>query len=886
MKKLLFALFCLIGLTLKAQNTHILPTPQQVEWQDGNFNCTGTIFLNYDKNDSVLDAMLSRFNAELNQIHPIALTWKKGIKKNERCLELLLVERLEDVKENEEQAYKLQISSNFIRIEATSETGLFYGLQSLKQLYRHAIVQGKPQLACMTILDWPDFKLRGWSDDISRGPIMSMDFLKRIIPQMAEFKANFFTLYTEHTFRTESHPDVAPIDAFTAAEIKELDALCQSYHIELIGNQQCFAHFEEILKNPFYSDIADTRYNVNPNVEASYTFIEDLIKEEAAAYTSPLFNINCDETESLGGGKAKAYVDSVGTTTAYYRHLNRVNAIVKKYGKRAMMWGDIADSHPEIMENLDKDIIMLAWSYVARDSFDEFLQPYVKAGHDFMVAPGLSLSGSVWPDQVNFESNIPHLCRDGYRNGAFGVMNTCWDDFGESQSTAASFGLALGAEMSWNTLKHTEIESANKEQAERHIDENFATQFFGLISDMPCSVMREVSQLAQTNGLGRFTTLNEAMTPFYPSQVGDSVENYHKNLIDKWFNPNDESQNLEKRIQKAQESVLWNGEIFNNALYAARRMKWCAQRNITRCQLERTYRKPSEANIIKSKQQIDKLIADLHRLKCDYITIWEQESRPCYLEVNMLKYDAVAKDLQQLEFLPFIEQKTNPEGMPVVSMRTIFNDKELHFTIDGKNVSPDDPMYRQPIPLSQSCVVKAKCFDGIGNSCESERYFLFHKGMGRLKQLNSPAGNYRPEYSGGGDNALLDGNLGGNDYKDGKWQGFYGVDADIEIDFGEKTDIHALRIGFLVNAHDWILRPNEVEIHTSNDGKNYKTFSTFTVKTEVSNNSNVNFRERFETPDLKTRYLRVVVKNPGLIPEGLPGHGYDSWIFMDEMIVE
>lgn len=888
MKKVFLVFACLIGLALNAQNTHILPTPQQVEWHEGHFCCDQSIVLNYDKGDAALDETVCRFCEEMAQIHPIELIWKKGIRKNERFMELSLVEHLDGIKENEEQAYRLEITGNFIRLHATTETGLFYGLQSIKQLYRHAVLQdkGSIQLPCLSITDWPNFRLRGWSDDISRGPIMTMDFLKRLIPQMAELKSNFLTLYTEHTFRTERHPDAAPIDAFTADEIKELVAFCKPYHIEVIGNQQCFAHFEEILKSPFFSDIADTPYNVNPNVEETYTFIEDLIKEEAAAYPYPLFNINCDETEALGGGKAKSYVDSVGVTAAYYKHLNRVNAIVKKYGKRAMMWGDIAASHPEIMQHLDQDLIILAWSYVERDSFDEFLQPYADAGHDFMVAPGLSLSGAVWPNQQAFESNIPHLCRDGYRKGAFGVMNTCWDDFGESQTTSGLYGLAMGAEMSWNTLKNTDKDAADQEETARNLYENFSTHYFGNLSATPCAVLSEVSQLANIHGLGNFTSMTESMMPFYPSQVGDSVERFYKELLFNWFNPNNSEKNLEHRLLKAKEDALWNTEIFNNALYAAQRMKWCAQRNIARCQLYRTYQDPSAANISASRQQLQDLIADLHALKCAYIRVWEQESRPCYLETNTLKYDCVAKELMELEYTPFIEPAALTNGLPTALLRTLYHDTDIHYTLDGKEVSADDPIYRQPIKLAQSCIVKAKCFDELGNAYENERYFLFHKGMGKLKQLNSAAGNYRPEYSGGGDNALLDGNLGGSDYKDGTWQGFYGIDADIEIDFGEKTEINALRIGFLVNAHDWILRANEIEVFVSKDGKSYQPYKHFDITTEVSKGGNFIFRERFETAQLKTRYLRIVVKNPGVIPEGLPGHGYDSWIFMDEIIVE
>jgi hypothetical protein len=53
----------------------------------------------------------------------------------------------------------------------------------------------------------------------------------------------------------------------------------------------------------------------------------------------------------------------------------------------------------------------------------------------------------------------------------------------------------------------------------------------------------------------------------------------------------------------------------------------------------------------------------------------------------------------------------------------------------------------------------------------------------------------------------------------------------------------------------------------------------------VTSEGNFTFRERFEIP-ISTRLLRIVVKNPGKLPEGCPGAGYDSWIFMDEVVVE
>ena len=870
MKAKLLIILCLFSLCAFAQNTHILPTPQQVVTADGHFVWNDDVVLTYDASDTEISQIVAMWRSNLDQISGKTVLFSRGVIKGKPFIELIKTDHI-GISENEDQAYKLTVSKNSILLEATSATGLFYATQSLKQLYRHAFLSnngGAILIPCMTVADWPNFKIRAWQDDISRGPIVSMDYLKRLIPQMAECKLNAFSLYTEHTFKTKCHPDIAPTDAFTAEEIQELEDFCRPYHIQIIGNQQCFGHFEEILCNPFYSDLADTKWNLNPAKKETYTFLEDHLKEVAKAYKSPYFNINCDETECLGQGNAKAYVDSLGQETVYYQHINRVNRMLRPYRKRVMMWGDIADKHLEILEHLDKDIFLIAWSYDGRDDFNDFLQPYVKSGRKFFVAPGVSLSERVWPKHYEFKKNIANLCRDGYKNGALGVINTCWDDFGESLTNSALYGLAYGAEMSWNAVATTD----------RAIEANFTSHFFGCGSNDIIQHLDEVSDWTKIDHIGMFGAMTEPMTPFYPSLIGDSIKALNQNAIEALTA-------LGKALENDKKTVKAHADILDNALYAVHRMKWCAERNVTRCQLYQTYNGPNEANIAENKARIRNLITSLHDLKNEYVKVWNVESRPYWLDVNMKKYDDIALELQQLEYLPFVETTTDGQGNTAIALSTIFADKEIHYTTDGKVVTSSDPVYEMPIILERPCIVKAACFDALGEAVCAEHYFRYHLAMGKLKQLNSPAGNYRPEYSGGGDNALVDGTLGSDDYKDGHWQGFYGIDADIEIDLGNNTQVNGIEIGFLVNAHDWILRPDKVEIYSSNNGKDYTLCGTFPITTEVSREGNFVFREKFELP-VSTRLMRIVVKNPGKLPEGLPGAGYDSWIFMDEIVVE
>ena len=871
MKPKFLFIFCFLTLAAFAQNAHILPTPQQIETTEGQFVWDENVVLTYDASDAEISEIVTMWRNELDQISGKKVQFSRGIIKGKHFIELIKTDHL-GISENEDQAYKLTINHNSIRMEATTSTGLFYATQSLKQLYRYAFLNSKNEITipCMTITDWPNFKIRAWQDDISRGPIVSMDYLKQLIPQMAECKLNAFSLYTEHTFKTLCHPDIAPTDAFTAEEIKELEEFCRPYHIQIIGNQQCFGHFEEILCNPFYRDLADTKWNLNPAKEETYKFLEDHLKEVAKAYKSAYFNINCDETESLGQGLAKAHVDSIGSETVYYQHINRVNRMLQPYRKRVMMWGDIADKHPEILENLDDDLLLIAWSYVGSDDFNDFLKPYVNSGHKFFVAPGVSLSERVWPKHYEFKKNITNLCRDGYKNGALGVINTCWDDFGESLTNCALYGLALGAEMSWNAV------STNERNTETH----FASHFFESTSDTLINYLDSISEISKIDDIGKFSALTEHITPFYPSQITDSTKKANQLLFEKL----DRLELIE--YWATVEKIKKNRGMIDNAIYSIMRMKWCALRNIVRCQLYKTYNDPTEENVDLSQHMINGLLWHLHQLKKEYVKVWNIESRPYWLDVNMKKYDDIAHELQQIEYLPFIEATTDKNGNAAIALKTIFGNKPIHYTLDGKEVTPNDSVYQSPIVLDRPCLVKAACFDALGEAVCTERYFRYHKGMGKLKQLNSPAGNYRPEYSGGGDNALVDGTLGSNDYKDGHWQGFYGIDADLEIDLGKWTKIEALNIGFLVNAHDWILCPDTVEVYTSSDGKNYRFNHTFTLTTEVAKKGNFTFRERFETHTLSTRYLRIVVKNPGKLPEGLPGSGYDSWIFMDEIVVE
>ena len=873
------------------ENSGIIPTPQQIEVNDGYFILdASTVILNdFEISDILKNNIFEITGLDLNLS-------KKINKKNS------IIFRLKDsipAKENMSQAYIINIEPSHITIEATTNQGLFYGAQSLKQLIRHQLLtENNLNIPCYNIFDYPSLEYRGWMDDISRGPIPTTEFIKEEIRRLAEYKFNFFNLYTEHLFKLDEYPDIAPTDGLTAEEIKELTEYAKDYYIEFIGNQQCFAHAEKTLDNPFYNDIKDTRFNFNPGVEETYEFLETLLGETAQAYESKYFNINCDETESLGNGNAKSYVDSIGAENAYCQHINKVYDILQKYDKEVMMWGDILAKNPEMIKQLPEDIQFIVWSYGGRESFDEMIAPFKNSGHTFWIAPGASCWASCFPNMDNYIVNIANFARDGYKNGAKGVINTAWDDYGETMFNEVWHAMVWCAETSWNTLKTNDNEERiNREEI---FNKNFHIQYFQDNRQQttdnslcPQSIIEHLYELnklideSDMTNVMNFTVLNSPLLEFYPSQLDSAA--IAKNDAEK-----QQAFDIYQKLLKDRQEVNANPEIIDVAILAAYRAYIVTLKNELRVNLYKTMLNPTAENVALTQNMSAQFLDSLHCLKKRFVKAWDMESRSYYRNVFTDRYDKIAKDVLNAGNHVFIEtqKSTNSETQKLsnsatfVSLKTIFNDRDIYYTIDGSEPDKNSKVYTEPFAIERSCIVKATCFEDNRDKIISEKYILYHKGMGHFRKLNTVAGNYRPEYSGGSEDALLNGAVGTNNYKDGNWQGFYGNDCDIELDFGKKEKLNSLKINFITNPYDWIMMPKRMSVYHSDNGIHYQLFRSYDIYEEVPTSRSTIVTKTLDVSGLNSRFVRIIVETPGLIPQGLPGYNNPSWMFMDEIIFE
>ena len=879
-------LLCAAVTRAAAQNCGIIPTPQSVTYTSGFFTWDHPLII-FDKdvtNQQILASEYERLMGKAPEIVNAKPT--EGVRRT-----ITFQKQGWQGEFYKGGVYTLDINEMDIVITAPDDEGLFYGLQSLVQLYRFNYRADFEEwqyvkIPCCQIFDTPDYQYRGWMIDISRGPIPTMEYLKRQIRTMAEFKLNTLTLYTEHTFVSEAF-DYAPADGLTAEQIRELEDYAKEFYVQIIGNQQCFAHFEKILSNPKYEYLADTKYNLNPAIPETYDFLKTLLKEETAAYSSPMFNINCDETESLGTGKAAKYVKTVGASEAYIRHILKVNDIVKSYGKRTMMWADIVLKDKKIQEKLPKDITMLVWSYAPSESFIGMIKPIKEAGYDFWVVPGVSMWSTVFPSMSSYEKNIANFARDGHRFGAQGLLNTAWNDSGEASLNSVWHAMAWGAEMSWNPTRHTDPETADKERMERlkTFDVNFNFQFFHFYNDenIIADFLRAVSHYEQSS-IGELYTTG-SLWNFKPWQFlpDNLTEEKLQDIKTERFNTFKTIELL--KLILSEEAQYQNTEIIYNAVHAANRMLTNLLLKRSQFDIYDLYMHPENVSQ-NTKNRIHNDVEDLeyyiHALQTDYLYQWDECYRPYWRDINETKYNRLVQQIVTIPEHVFIETALKDNKIEL-SLRTIFNDAPIHYTLDGTEPDTLSPVYGSPITLTQSCFVKTLTMNRSVGEVRNEKKVLVHKGIGHMTEVIGNYSTYRPEYSGGGKFALADGETGSDSYRDGKWQGYQGQDVELFYHWPEATDINSVTINYLQNFHDWILAPTDIEIYVR-EGDNYKLATKKHFNVEQIRGNTV---DALTVDNLKihTADLKVIIRNPGKLPKEHQAPGYDSYIFLDEVII-
>jgi hexosaminidase len=656
----LVLIFCfLLSSMTSAQELKLVPEPKQVQRHDGAFTITPKtrIMISAEDDRTAAETIVQEIEAATGL--KLKVTVARSMPKSGAIYlarvgdDKHLYSALEasglaiDDKFNDE-GYVLDASTERVLVAARTGEGVFYGAQTLRQLI-HRGEANQANVPAVAIKDWPAMRWRGVHDDISRGPVPTLDYMKKQIRTCAAFKLNLFSLYIEHVFDYQSHPLIGPKEgSLNATEVKELVQYAKRYYVTILPEQQAFGHLHHVLKNEVYTDLAETPHGhvLAPVNEKSYELIKDLYSELVPLFPGPLFHIGSDETFELGQGQTKDRAKEVGLGRIYLEHLKRVSEIMKPYNKRLMFWGDVAMHYPQLLEILPKDVIAVAWGYGPSQSFDSLLKPYKDAGLGLFVSPGANNWNRIFPNLDAAFINIKNFVRDGQKYGALGMLNTTWDDDGESLFGMTWPAIVFGAECSWR-------------KGEAGI-ESFKSSYDWAFYRSTDNTFRDaVQELARCHSLLRSAGVGEASDSAF---WDDPFTEFGARSAEKALPA---ARELRLAAERALESLYRNrGKAHANAdtleylIFAAMRldllgMKIQFANEISKYYWDAYLNMSDRGRVSRDLNEITSINARLEdlrdattRLRSMYSDLWLKENRPYWLGNVLVRYDNLASLFQ------------------------------------------------------------------------------------------------------------------------------------------------------------------------------------------------------------------------------------------------
>lgn len=451
--RILLAALCMLvagGCAHHAQREapRIVPLPQSVQRQAGELKFAQVVALRADAAAPHAGRALSTLLAQLE------------IRADDAAPTRVLLQLKPD-EALPAEGYRLTIADD-ITLSATSDTGLFYAVQSLRQMLPPR-AQAQYRLPHVTISDAPRHAWRGSSLDVARS-FLPIEYLQKHIERMALFKLNRLHLHLsdDQGWRIEikRYPRLTEIGGasavkggrtgyYTQDELRQLVAHAQARGVTLVPEIDMPGHVQAALAS--YHELAcDDVSNLAPydglevgfsvlcldKPEVIYPFVENVLREVLAIFPSREIHIGGDEI------KHPRYAEFVA----------RAAAIVESMGRTPILWeeGSVADTQPQVLLQL--------WN----DGYD--IAPAVAKGHPLILSP----CSYFYLDHGNFagqpetydwcrKQGVPLARSYAFDDSAYptavGIEAALWSEWVHSDATADNRlwpRLGAVAEVAWS----------------------------------------------------------------------------------------------------------------------------------------------------------------------------------------------------------------------------------------------------------------------------------------------------------------------------------------------------------------------------------------------------------------------------------------------------
>lgn len=397
MRYLYFFLFLLIPICSNAQLTNskisIIPKPAVIEQQKGEFELKSTAKILVENAELANSSVTKQLQELLNTATWFDLPVVNSASAQDTVISLKLVPESEIT---HPEAYTLAVTPSKIEIQASAEHGLFYGLQSLRQLLPPEIefkdrsfLPRDPvwKIPAVNISDEPRFEYRGMHLDMARH-FQNVDFVKKYIDLIAMHKMNRFHwhLTDDQGWRIEikKYPKLTEIGAwrdstsigrkvgddatydnikrggyYTQEEIREVVQYAKDRFITIIPEVELPGHASAALASYPEFGCFEKEYKVISTFgvfedifcpkEETFEFLEDVFDEVMDLFPGEYIHIGGDEVPMVQWEKsdiAQEVMKREGLKKEIELHgyfITRIEQYLNSKGRQIIGWDEIMD---------------------------------------------------------------------------------------------------------------------------------------------------------------------------------------------------------------------------------------------------------------------------------------------------------------------------------------------------------------------------------------------------------------------------------------------------------------------------------------------------------------------------------------------------------------
>lgn len=197
---------------------------------------------------------------------------------------------------------------------------------------------------------------------------MRPEALHRLADELAGLGYNTLIVEWEASFPYRRHATIAHERAYRPEEIRSFLAVCRDLGLTVIPLQQTLGHLKHVLRHARYAELREDRKDrcqlCPRKIEAARTLVRELLLDLREFHDGPWVHLGGDEAYLLGHCPAcHEYAREHGLSRLYAECMVAMIEEAKALGWRPLIWADMLLKHPECVELLPRDTVLIDWNY-------------------------------------------------------------------------------------------------------------------------------------------------------------------------------------------------------------------------------------------------------------------------------------------------------------------------------------------------------------------------------------------------------------------------------------------------------------------------------------------------------------------------------------------